>query len=372
MSYDHQAGVLGEGPTAAGHHLVLPDTLNFLDMWLALVRHRREIVITFFVVLVVGVTTVFLWPPEFAYTTTIEIGSQSSAETGDGKTRPIEEPENVKAKLESSYIPLVQSRYALTHPDDDSRYKMTVKVPDTSSVAILHSTGWDEDEEVYLDLQAQVRDALIGDHERIISEIRKGLELERLEAENKFVALRDEADGTVDLLKRFERHEQLLNAHIEKLSEIIHAAHQSRESVVAGGDPNAQAMTLLVIDNQITASRDQLRSLEERLYISIPNNRDKLTRELAELRRAQNAQRERIAEIETRIANLSKTRSVVPPMRSLWPLGLTTAERLLLIPPLALVLAVMAGLVAELRLRASERIQGRIQQRLHWNGADDL
>jgi len=332
------------------------DDLSLLRVWAVLLRHKRTTLLTALITLLVGTATVLLWPQKYAYTTTIEIGTRFDSDGTNGRAQPIEQAETVKAKLENSYIPLAQRSYALAHPDDTERYKIKVKVPEDSNVAILYSDGTEDTKDVYITQQQAVLDALIKDHERVLKEIKKGLELERLEAQNKLGDLTDESQTLTNRMKRFEQQEQLLLTHIDNLAQITSSAKLSRERVMHTSENDDRAMTLLLIDSEITESQEQLRELEEKLYLTVPEDKDELTSKLGELKRERNAQIERIAEVDTKIANLRLTRSVVPPMQSLWPLGMTYLQQFALLFPLSILIGVLSAFVLEFNLLAHERL----------------
>ncbi|MFZ5875345.1 MAG: hypothetical protein ACOYXU_02935 [Nitrospirota bacterium] len=141
-------------------------------------------------------------------------------------------------------------------------------------------------------------------------------------------------------------------------------------------------MTLLMLDNQIVDSRSRLRTLEERLYISLENDRERLLKQLADVRRDQEAQmaslselgsklvklrvdnerdrqlqQQTISDIENKLAGVRTTAILTSPARLPDPAGVGRRTVLMLYAVLGVMAGVFAAFIAEFMDQARTRLR---------------
>jgi len=328
------------------------DEISLIDLWLVLVRRKKLLIATFLAIVVMGLVAAFVMPKKYSYSTSIEIGSRVI----EDRVQPIESPQTLLAKISESYIPFVQLQYRNESSGDDNIYKLSARVPKDSQIIVLESSGSEEQEAVYKDLQQRVINQVQSDHKRILEVIRKELEISRNEAINKLEELKDNAKLFESREKRLSHIAELLNNQIEDAKKDLALAEKNRQRSVKEATNEAKAMTLLMLDNEVQQQRQRLANLEERRIVEIAESQDKLTNELASNIRQQQAQQGKIARVEAQLVNLVETRSLVPPMRSMEPTG--TGKRVILAIAMVLgfIVAVMTVFIAEFLQKAKEKM----------------
>ncbi len=361
------------------------------DYLLVLVRRKRLIAIVLAISAAAGVAHTLLTTRSYTVQTAIEIGRVD----GD---KLIDPPETILAKLTHAYIPDVVRTYHAEHPDGP-RVKISAKIPKGSEVVVLESRGSRADEPAHRSLHEAVSERLVRDHQRTAVQIirryksdlsRAKLKLEELSDRRVFAvqekllqgeiergqlrlgALKDQASLIEGEAKRFDETKKLLTQQVADLRTDIASAMDHRGRAAPEATDGARAMTLLMLDSQIVDSRSRLRTLEERLYISLENDREKLLKQSADVRRDQEAQmaslselgsklvklrvdneRERqlqqqtIADLEAKLAGVRSTAILTPPTQLLDPVGVGRKIVVALYALLGLMGGVFAAFIVE-------------------------
>jgi len=362
------------------------DEVSAIDLWRVLVRRRRMVAAVFALSLVAGVAQALLTKASYTYHTVVEIGR-------DGGGKLLDSPDTVLAKLDKAYIPQTLRDYAERN-QSPKRFKIDVRVPKGSELVMLESRGPADLASVYLLLQGAVADKLIRDHQRTIDQIdrqykaelaRARVKLDELQDQRIFTvqekalqgeiargkqrveSLKDQAKLIEAQQKRLDETKHLLAQQIAEAKAFLAVSGESRGKAVTEATDEAKAMTLLMIDSSIAESRSRVAGLEERLYIGLENERERLGKQLADDRREQATEagtvselegrlvklrvdhereidlhQQTIAEIEAKIAALRGTHPLLAPMQSLEPTG--TSRRFIV--AMAGVLGLIAGLFA--------------------------
>ena len=307
--------------------------VSLVDLWLILCRRKAVFFIVVGVFLFLGITVSLMTPTKYNYTTSIEIGS-----TVDQERELIDSPGELLAKTRESYIPLVLHEHAKSEPDDIV-YQINARVPAGSNIIVLESQAPESLANTYLKLQAEIVDKIVTDHRGIVEVARLGLNIDRKAIQLKLSELQDRAKLFVKKSVRLDESAALLVKQIQEVNQLIEMAEKNREKAVSEVDGTLGAMALMVLDNETQKNRVRLAAFEERLYITLPNQRDDLKAQLADNKRAQARQGQLIEEIDVRLSNARETKAIVPPMQSLKPVG--TGKKLIII--LSVVLGVLVG-----------------------------
>ncbi len=428
------------------------DEINLLDIFLVLVKRKKVIAIVAGVCIVIGIVFSFTTSKVYTYSTSIEIGATGSPVSDDGfeenvnqQLKLIDNPNTVLAKIQESYILVVQREYFNSNPDIKV-FKIKARIPKGSELIVLESKGTEELKETHLYIHQQILNRLIQDHKKRIDVTRnqyqvqieknklilegildpstldvarKALDNELIRAKLKLEELRDpkvlavpkkglEREISLIKLKQLERKDQikLIKEQVKRLDEVerllqkqsadlndqINTVILRRQDALKEVSDEAKAMTMLLIDNEIQQNRDRLAGIEERLYVTLKNQRGQLDKSLADNRREQeiqdkeildvegkleklildnrrdqarqrpivaeleaqlkklesdhvrdiSSQRHKIRELEIQSVNLRETHAVTPPIQSLRAKGTSR----LLIVSLSIILGVIFGIIA--------------------------
>ncbi|MCF6235370.1 MAG: Wzz/FepE/Etk N-terminal domain-containing protein [Gammaproteobacteria bacterium] len=308
--------------------------ISLVDLWFILYRRKAVffIVVGFF--LFFGVVSSFLTSTKYTYTTSIEIGS-----TFDQERELIDSPDVLLAKIRESYIPLVLHEHAKSGTDGGV-YQISARAPSGSNIIVLESQGSEELSSTYLKLQTKIVDKVVTDHRGIVKVARLGLNGDRKKIQLKLSELQDQAKLYVKKTGRLDESAALLVKQMQEVNQLIVLSEKNRNQAITEVKGSLGAMALMVLDNETQQNRVQLAEFEERLYITLPNQRDDLKVQLANNKRAQARQGQLIEEIDVRLSNARETKAIVPPMQSLKPIG--SSKKLIVF--LSLVLGVLVGI----------------------------
>lgn len=441
------------------------DEVSLIDLWLVLARRKRLIFAILLGSLLLGLGYYFTHPKSYAYATAVEIGTTLVKEGNGYATALIDPPQTVLAKLNESYIPWVRHRYFQEHPEDKALYLLEASIPKDSQLIVIKGEGPATDEAIYLTQMHQVLKRLLEDHQRQTVVVRSGIEAQLARAREKLAELRDPStlavqrknlEKEINALKikldelrdprimrlavqkietdlaqkkkallnlknqehlfraqyrRLDQVDELLKKQIAELQAQIALADKQRPAAVTQVSDAGVAMAMLMIDNEIQKNRNRLAALEERLYISQKNEREKLlnriednqreqavqakviarlegeleklkfdnerqqarllpkialleeklTKLLADHKRRIRLQQQQIHELEVRLANMKETRALIDPVRSLEPLGPSGKTLLALAGILGLFLGIFAAFTAEFLAKVRQRVQGKEQ-----------
>lgn len=385
------------------------DEISLIDLWLVLVRRRFLVLAVMAAAATAGLAAAFLLPPKYEFTTTVRIG-QVPVSLSEGEEKNIDSPETVLANVQGSYLPQAQAELLARSARDQSLPRVTSEIQQGSTLLVLKTEASEDRASDCLELLENVTRRLVADHRRTTENVgaqlsaqleRARIKLEELhdplvftvqqnelkrrikEAEAELAEARSQEQLTLARLSRLVDKKALLENQIQELTEAIQLARQNRSKAAAGTVEAAQAMTVLLIDNEIRENQIVLNRLQNELEIELNNERDTLTRELEDVRneqeskaarltelhselakleidrtRQQQDQQQVVNELEARLANLRKTEVVLPPTKSPNPVGPGKALILALALLAGLMLGVVAAFLAEFSAKARLQMQG--------------
>ena len=366
-------------------HSELDDEISLIDLWLVLVKHKKIIFLVTAALVALAIIAVLVTPQKYRYGTTVNIGSVVGIEGAP----IVDSPENVLAKIQETYIPVVVSRHQQLHPDDKTAYNIQARIPKNSSMVVLESEAAEQQESTYLQLHQQVVDELSQDHHKLLDvsrrniqasiaqlqhqldglqnpvlynvkkqalemELKKAqLELEELKDPRIYTVPRKELEQSIESassrLKKLQNEESfiqgqherletqidLLTKEIKELGDQISAALAQKSLAVDEVNDEAKAMTLLLLDNTVQQNRNRLSNLEQQLYIHIPERSSQLNNALDENRKDQEITRKEIdtlkAKLERLIVNHQREedrQAMIIPQKELAIDGFTTTREL--------------------------------------------
>lgn len=306
--------------------------LSLVDLWIVLSRHKAMIVAVFVLTTIIGVVASYAIKEKYKYTTTLEIGSIVRETGGKVEVSLIEDPETVKGKLESSYIPLAQEFVNQKIVKGNFKnYEVSVEIPKKSQIVVLVSDGPKSDLNIHKNLHKKAIDYILDDHKQIIEvprnsyKVQLGIEklkLEELKNPKVFAVKKLELDSRIQkekmTAKALEDKAQLIDSRFVQLGEKtklltkqiaevtrdLNSSRDSRNSAVSEVTGEAKAMTLLMINNQIEQNRTRLATLEERLFVQLPDEKKSLENQKRDNSRLQGLQEDRIKELHSQLEKL--------------------------------------------------------------------
>ena len=333
-----------------------PDEISLIDLWLVLIKHKKLMAIIVIIFLLAGLALVLLKTSAYKYYTTIELGTKIA----EGKIQLIEEPKQLLAKIEGSYIPLALNELKEDKQTDETLYKLEAEIPKDSQVIEISGKGPIEEQEQYFKILNTVVQAIKIDHDYLIKLWREEEAIRR----NKLVSSNEALDDNYKLiqnrLKRLDQSEALLKDQIKETKALISSGMQNREKAIRQAKDNAHAMTVMMIDNGLQNNRASLADLENKLYIVMANNRDAWEKQLADLKREKDNIKLEIEKSKLQEGTYHNTRVILHPLRSKYPVGQSKKLILVLSLLLGLFFAVFAAFFAEFLAKVKEREAAQI------------
>lgn len=382
------------------------DEIDLVDLLLLLARHKWLILITMILVTVAGLGYSLTQQEKFTFSTSIDVGRFFS-EGRDGSVALIEPIETIQAKLMGSYIPMIRGRFAAEGRLDKASVGLSVSIPKGSNLLILESKGPLENQEIHREVHKATLTALQEDHRQLTGDLKKRLETALAKASLKLAEMEDprlfairekELNDQVDNSKRnlenlaekrtmitasikeLDKLKIMLEGESQKIRETIEKYLIIRAQAAKEANNAANAMTLLMMDNQIQQNQTRLQSIQERLELGLAADRRQLDKELNDNKRATETQKaaieqqkmqltklsidhqnsltehkQTVAQLEHDISLIKETRSLALAVRSVGPVG---PKRTMLVA-LAAVLGGMSGIFFAFGAEIRQRVRAK-------------
>ena len=397
------------GPEDVVHFVALPpvnteDEISLIDLWLVLVRRKQVVLVGLLLGVTIASAFLLFVPEKYRFHTTIVLGQLTTSSADKITVLPIDTPETVMAKLEEGYIPQILEQ-AVTKSEDTKGYRLQVKIPKESNLVIVEADGPLQDENIYLQLINDAAQALVRDHDKIIApvEARLSIRLERakLELETirdnqifavkinalkqkianvslKLLALKDQRKITEGLYKYTDIEDKLTKKQHQENEATLKTALENRAKSIKQNNNPATAVTLLIFGNEIQHYQNRIAELDQHMYITLPEKRENLLKQLEDNTRAQQQQTDLISsyqaelekmhldrakqeniqllaikEIESGIAEIRPTQILRQAGRSNSPVGTGTVVKIALGVILGLMMGVFGAFLVEFLAKAS-------------------
>ena len=355
---------------------VYNDEISLTDLFKVLIKRKRTMLVVFLIIVSISIAFSVIIKKKYEYTAVIEIGTIIKQTATGSDIKMIDAPETVAAKLEYSYIPYVLNQYYQNNPDDKKLYKLTVSVPKKSELVKITAKGSEDNANTYLALLGQVTEQLKNNHKRLfeisrskteeqvtISQldlaglkdpkrktlIEKKYEQQIKEINIKLIAIDDQIKLEKNKKNRFLETKRLLERQLKDLTVNINTSVANRSKAKIKVESSSDAMTLLLIDNEIQQYRNQMITLENRIYVDIANkieesenNIQSHTRQIELLRKELvNKEIEKqeqleiygrtvlkkeahVKQVEVTLNNSKQTNILVNPMQSIGTVGISS------------------------------------------------
>ena len=351
------------------------DEISLADLFKVIIKRRKTMFTVFFIILAASVLFAVISKPKYEYTAVVEIGTIIKQTSSGSEIIQIDAPETVAAKLQHSYIPYVLNQYYINNPDDTHEYKFNVNVPKKSQLVKVVAKSNAKYGETYLQLLEQVLQQLKNDHKRlfdisrskmeeqvIISQLdlagmkdkkkkdllKRGFEQQIKAIEIKLTTIADQIKLEKNKKSRFLKTRALLEKQLKDLAKGINVSIANRSQAKIKIESSSDAMTLLLIDNEIQQYRNQMIALENRVYVDIANKIEEsenkiqdllrktelLSKDLINKKIQMNEKLEdhdrtilkkeaHVKQVETRLNNSKQTNALVKPMQSIGTVGVS-------------------------------------------------
>lgn len=372
------------------------DEIDLVEVGAALWRRWKLMTIVFFSCIGLGLAFAFILPKSYSYTAILRLGSYSKR---DGTIAPVVSPSSAVAALNQGFINIALQRYAADHPVNPRQIEIQASSPSgepgtTGNTVTLSGKAPLSLGKAYKSIETNAFNLFSKSTQAQINVIRSNLDHSLTEAqlkldhiedpkqiqieksglqqnvssaknsleylEEQYAVLKDKRTRLGDAGKLYKQQEHQLNAYLD----------QARKASLTSSKANSptQAMTALLLNNQIQQNLQQLNGIEQKLTVTLPQQiasveanmehikqqqsikkttieraEVKLANFSAEHKRQVEAQKSRIANLKTRINNIQATQLIVQPSRSTEPVGLSRAVIAILSALFGVILALISA-----------------------------
>lgn len=333
------------------------DEVSLMDLALVLARRWALVLGVVMVCVVIGVILAAKDPVIYQFQTSIEIGTHLRA-TAEGGSQQVllEPPPTMLAKIQESYIPQVRQNYMGVVGKVGDIPEIEARIPTDGQIIILKSMGALDGLHTHTLLHEAVVRAVLEDHERVMTIVRKDKEIEHQRAIDKLEELKGLNDAIKGQYSRLDDARALILKQITVARANLQQFMLDRKAALANLTNGSQAMVLMLVDREIQSAQDRIAELEERVVVRLGEEQDKLSKSLADNHRAQVAQTNVIAKQNLLLSNLHETRALNAPMRSLEPVR---SKKPMLIG-LSLVLGLVLGVFGAFFVEFVGKVRGRM------------
>lgn len=307
------------------------DEIDLVDLWLILARHKWLILTTTVLLTLAGWGYSLTQKEKYTFSTSVDVG-RTFSEGQEGSVTLIEPVETIQAKLTESYIPMVRGRFAAEGKFAQAGVGLKVSVPKGTHLLVLQSQGPLEKQEIHREVHEAVLKALQNEHQQLTGDLRKRLETSLAKATLKLAEMEDprlfaikdkalkdqienakrglasltEKRGMISLsIKDLDKLKVMLEGEGKKIRDTLDKNLMIRAQAAKEADSAANAMTLMMMDNQIQQNQNRLQTIQERLEIGLAAERRQLEKELNDNQRSAEAQKSEMEQLQLQQTKLS-------------------------------------------------------------------
>ena len=392
-----------------GRRSLAEDEIDLVELGASIWRKRRTILATIFVCITAGLVMSLLKPKDYVYSTLIQLGTYPDDR---GSLLQVMSAEAALSALNTAILPTLISQYAFQQHMEPKTFKIAASNSGGSSqggddsVVTLAGQGPLKDQAVFfaIETQAAKQLALIteGRSKAAVGNITAQLDQAKIQmhtlqdptqiqsdkavlletmlaAQGNLANLKQQIGVLKQKLVSLDKTETLDQSLVSKLEQYLAKTQQaSLHALDANSAP--QAMTALLLNNQMQQNMQQLNSIQQKLTLELPqelagtqaalaNNLNQQKVQQQAISRATYAlenygpqhareiqkQQTVIARIEAQLQALTPTRVVAEPTRSAEPIGIGRGTLVVLSGFLGVFLglffALMGGYVQAVRSR---------------------
>lgn len=162
--------------------------INLIDLWLSLVKRKKVLFLTIFIVVALAVLYISLAPEIYTYKTDISIGTQSPSQS---QSQFIQSPESIVASLDNAIIPKILGQQHQQNPNNELDISASSS-KDTDSVLLI-SKGTAEQKKVISELHQQLISILAKAHHNKVIHTLNYLNDELISLQSRLIVLTEQA-----------------------------------------------------------------------------------------------------------------------------------------------------------------------------------
>ncbi|MCF6324121.1 MAG: Wzz/FepE/Etk N-terminal domain-containing protein [Gammaproteobacteria bacterium] len=236
------------------------DEISLIELWMIFVRRWKVAAVIFSLFLVIGVVIALSSPLKYQYSTTVEIGS---FETKAGARAFLEPLKMVQTNLENNYIPNIVENMKATHWASPQSVDVSV----VGKHVVIKSLGRVLDSAEIKQMHLSAIDKVIEDHHVFAENRMKLLEQEYRQKSEQFRLAKELTEALDSRQSDLLSSSLTLQTKLNKIHEYITEVNKNRFS--SDVEEN-NILKALMISRKLEAHEARLLAIENRLYVSTP------------------------------------------------------------------------------------------------------
>ena len=360
------------------------DEIDLVDLGVALLRRWKLMLTVVVVCTALGLIVALQKQPSYSYKAAIQLAAYTTA---NGRVVRLLSPQSASALLQNGLVDAAVNQYADTHKVDARKFKIGVQTSKDSDVVVLSGKGPRDLQSAFVSIEKAAASLLSNNTSGQIDAYKANIQANLKHAKIALAKLQDpqRIAAAKTALKQSWLAAKAKLANLEQQHGVLQKKHaglsqsvklysglakdlsgylaKARRDGLSGAqaDTPTQAMTALLLGNQIQQNQSQLTNIDRQLSVTLPqqiaetkaalaNNTQKQLFQQAVVERTKldyqnfDAQHQRevqaqqiaINSLRERLSNIQSTRLIAEPVRSIQPVG---SSRKLIV-----VLAFLAGI----------------------------
>jgi len=331
----------------------IDDEISLIDLIKVLIKRKTTLFTVFSLFVLAGILIAFLSHKQYRYSSTIEIGARST----EDETQLIESPDTLLAKIQNTYDLIARTNYHKAHPEDNRIYDIKASIPKNSTVIVLDAKGSLNEEPIYKQIMNDIIRQVVDDHNRLLEVLRKEYQLKIEKKQNSIAGLEGQLKVLQGQGQRLEENKKLVEKQIEQTRKTVNDSLDNRKRAGQHVKDDARAMTLLTIDNEIQQERNRLDDLQEKLTVTLANQKDSIETSIANTQRKISETKLELGKDQLELKNLRATHALVPPIKSIKSIGISKMTKLLVSIVVGLFISLFVAFLHEFIVKARDELR---------------
>ena len=292
------------------------DEIDLVDVGVSLWRRWKLMLVVFLVCIGLGLALAFLIPKKYSYSTTIQIGTQIVGDT----VQPVEPPDSAAKKVENGFLPEIVQQRAQQSGINPKKLSFDVSSPEKTDLIVITGNAPDTLANTFISIEKTAAQQLINSELPLTRVMHAKLEGKLADAQASVQELED------------PMYKSLLKEQIKSLKAFQEQAkRQQLESSRHARSAN-DAMSSLLLGNQVEKSEKRLSDLQQTLEVELPG-------QIA-------SAKAKVASVKAEINNLQASQIVAGPLRSAEPTSLPRSIIAILGAVVGVILSLLAAVAA--------------------------
>ena len=304
------------------------DEIDLVQLGASLWRRWKLMAVVFFICVGLALLVALLLPKKYQYMTTVQVGTQIVG----SHSEPVESPDAAASKVKQGYLPQIIQRYAGNHQLNPKKLKFEVNNPQKTNLVVISGKAPTWLGSAYETIEKAAARELVESELPITQTMKAKLNSQLAGHKAHLQELTD------------PKYTTLLQQQIASLQTFQKQARkQQLESSRRSGNAT-DAMSVLLLSNQVQQSENRLADLQQQLQIKLPNKIE--------------AAKAKVSSLETQIDNLQASKVVAGPLRSVEPAGLSGLATMVIGVIVGLIVALLSAILANFLSSVRETIRG--------------